>query len=260
MCSWTKSLLSTPPAADFGPCPEAVEEGSAAGRGICLHTSRRRLWAWPGGGGGGVHSWTGYLLRTPFAADFGPGLEARRRGVLLDWELLPTPLAPSTSAWPGGGGGRERSWTGSCFVRLSPLTSGQARKRRRRGGLRDGPAWRERHRRSTYRLLLRITTASGLLLDCSLDICTFGFVSVNLWSQNVRSLDDSLLPRRLWRAGRGVRGRGTCAAVSIIPLAAARVEAWLEGLLLRLALAGPAGYLKKALLLSCLGCYVADCA
>ena len=38
------------------------------------------------------------------------------------------------------------------------------------------------------------------------------------------------------------------------PLAAARVEAWLEGLLLRLALAGPAGDLKNALLRRRLGC------
>ena len=45
-----------------------------------------------------------------------------------------------------------------------------------------------------------------------------------------------------------------------LPLAAARVEAWLEGLLLRLALAGPAGDLKDALLRRRLGCYVADCA
>ena len=36
----------------------------------------------------------------------------------------------------------------------------------------------------------------------------------------------------------------------------ARVEAQLEGLLLRLALAGPAGYLKNALLRRC----AADCA
>ena len=41
---------------------------------------------------------------------------------------------------------------------------------------------------------------------------------------------------------------------------AARVEAWLEGLLLLLALAGPAGDLKNALLRRRLGCYVADCA
>ena len=43
-------------------------------------------------------------------------------------------------------------------------------------------------------------------------------------------------------------------------LAAARVEAQLEGLLLLLALAGPAGYLKNALLRRLLGCYAADCA
>ena len=44
------------------------------------------------------------------------------------------------------------------------------------------------------------------------------------------------------------------------PLAAARVEAQLEGLLLWLALAGPAGYLKNALLHRRFGCYAADCA
>ena len=41
---------------------------------------------------------------------------------------------------------------------------------------------------------------------------------------------------------------------------AARVVAWLEGLLLLLAIAGPAGDLKDALLRRRLGCYVADCA
>ena len=44
------------------------------------------------------------------------------------------------------------------------------------------------------------------------------------------------------------------------PLAAARVEAQMEGLLLLLALAGAAGYLKNALLRRRLGYYVADCA
>ena len=38
------------------------------------------------------------------------------------------------------------------------------------------------------------------------------------------------------------------------------MEAWLEGLLLPLALAGPAGDLKNALLRRSLGCYVAYCA
>ena len=40
---------------------------------------------------------------------------------------------------------------------------------------------------------------------------------------------------------------------------AARAEAWLEGLLLRLALAGLAGDIKNALLRRRLECYVADC-
>ena len=70
-------------------------------------------------------------------------------------------------------------------------------------------------------------------------------------------LDDSLL----WHAGRrGCGENGTCAAVSITPLAAVRVESWLEGLLLRLAPAGPADDLKNALLHRRLLCYVADCA
>ena len=60
-----------------------------------------------------------------------------------------------------------------------------------------------------------------------------------------------------------VRRRGTSAAVSIIPLGSCSgggLAGWLEGLLLRLVLAGPAGYLKNALLHCRLGCYVADCA
>ena len=38
------------------------------------------------------------------------------------------------------------------------------------------------------------------------------------------------------------------------------MEAWMEGLLLLLALAGPAGDPNNALLRRSLGCYVADCA
>ena len=62
-------------------------------------------------------------------------------------------------------------------------------------------ARRERHRRSTY-----CCCCKPPLLDCSWNICTCWFVSVHIWSQNVRRvrrLDDSLLPRRLWLAGRG---------------------------------------------------------
>ena len=74
----------------------------------------------------------------------------------------------------------------------------------------------------------------------------------------MRRLDDSLLPPRLWRAGCGEEGPALLFLSP--PLAAARVEAQLEGLLLRLALAGPADYLKNALLRRRLVCYAADCA
>ena len=93
-----------------------------------------------------------------------------------------------------------------------------------------------------------------LLVDCCWNICTCWFVSIYIWSQKVLRLNDSLLPRRHWRAGRGGAGKeGPVRLFLSSPLAAARVEAWLEGLLLLLALAGPAGDLKNALLRRCLG-------
>ena len=60
----------------------------------------------------------------------------------------------------------------------------------------------------------------------------FARMSVYMWSQNVLRLDMSLLPRSLWPAGRGRAGKEETAA-----LAAAQVEAWLEGLQSQLALA-----------------------
>ena len=65
-----------------------------------------------------------------------------------------------------------------------------------------------------------------------------------MWSQKVRRLDDTLLPRLLWLAGRGGAGKRDprrSAAVSIIPLGSRSgggSAQRLEGLLLRLALAG----------------------
>ena len=70
-----------------------------------------------------------------------------------------------------------------------------------------------------------------------------------------------LLPRRLWPADRGgLLGKGFALHFLSCPLATTQVEAWLEVLLLLLALAGPAGYFKNAVLRRRLGCYVADCA
>ena len=75
--SWTGSLLSTPPAVDFGPGPEGATAGRAAGD-ISFYASRRRLWAWPGGG--------------------------RRRGAQLDGEFAVYASRRRLRAWPGWGG------------------------------------------------------------------------------------------------------------------------------------------------------------
>ena len=122
MRSWTESLLSTPLAANFGLGRTGRREGAQSDGEFALHASRCRLRAWPGGGSGGpgVRSWTGYLLCTPFAADFGPGPDVAAEG---------------------------------------------------RPTRRDGPAGAAQEE---LLLLLRIATASGLLLD----IHSFGFVSV----------------------------------------------------------------------------------
>ena len=83
------------------------------------------------------------------------------------------------------------------------------------------------------------------------------------WSQNVRRLDNSLLPRRRWSPVVGWPGgagkEGSARQFLSSPLSAAQVEAWLEGLLQPLPLAGPAENLKNALLRRRLGCYGAHC-
>ena len=48
------------------------------------------------------------LFSTPFAADFGPGLERASEGAQLDGELLSTPLA--ASFWPGPEEAGRRQW------------------------------------------------------------------------------------------------------------------------------------------------------
>ena len=50
--------------------------GAQLDREFALYASHRRLWALPGG----VCSWTGRLLSTPLAANFGPGPEAAAEG------------------------------------------------------------------------------------------------------------------------------------------------------------------------------------
>ena len=65
-----------------------------------------------------------------------------------------------------------------------------------------------------------------------------------MWPQNVqqRRLDVTLVQCNPWQAGQGGAWKEEPALQFLFsPLAAAEVEAWLEGLLLQLALAGPAG-------------------
>ena len=84
--------------------------GCAAGQGITLYTSRRRLRAWR---------------------------RVRQRGAQLDGAFAFYSSRRQLRAWPGGGNGGVRGWTGNHFVRLS-LTSGQAPRRRRRVAQLDG--------------------------------------------------------------------------------------------------------------------------
>ena len=159
--SWTGYLLSTPPAADFGPCPEGAAEGGAAGLGVALYASSRRLRAWPGGGGGGERSRTGSLLSMPLAADFEPGPEGAAEGQPMRRACRPS--GSGTEGAPTAVADRHpfRSTTGHTFV------------------------W--------------FYICHGILLVSECAHCR---------------LDDFLLPRRLWRAGRGVAGkRDTCCCV-----------------------------------------------
>ena len=101
--SWMGSLLSQSLAAELGPGLEAVEEGSALDGEFALYAFRRELMAWPGGGGRGLHSWTGILPSTPLAADFWPGWPGKEavaeesaagRDVCFIWLLQPCRLLP----------------------------------------------------------------------------------------------------------------------------------------------------------------------
>ena len=68
-----------------------------------LYASRRRLRAWPGGGGGWARSWTGNLLSTSLSADFGPG---------------PVAAAEGPKSHGGGGGAAEgRAAASHCRLR-----------------------------------------------------------------------------------------------------------------------------------------------
>ena len=65
-----------------------------------LYTSRRRLRAWPGGVGGGARNWTGNSRSTPLVADFGPGPNGAAGGAQLDAEFAFHAPRRQLRAWP----------------------------------------------------------------------------------------------------------------------------------------------------------------
>ena len=95
------------------PGGRATTEGCAAGQGIAWYFSRRQLRARPGGGGGGAVSlsWTGSLLSTPLAADFGPGPGVAEGCAAGQGIPLHAASRCRLRAWPGGGGSGARCWT-----------------------------------------------------------------------------------------------------------------------------------------------------
>ena len=100
-----------------------------------------------------------------------------------------------------------------------------------------GPAGPAGAAQEEHLLLLRKATAAGLLLE-HMYVLVCNCIHLVAERRDMRRLDDSLLPRHLWLAGRGNAGReGPERLFLSSTLAAARVEAWLEGLLQLLALA-----------------------
>ena len=94
-------------------------------------------------------------------------------------------------------------------------------------------------------------------------MCVYVSGSVSMWSQKVRRLDDSLLPRRLLPVWLGrAEEEGQALLLRSSASAAALVAAGQDGQQLLLALAGNAGDAHYALLgrrLGCLGRVLVNC-
>ena len=123
-------LFSTPFAAGFGFGLERASEGAKLDGEFAFYASRRRLRAWPGGGG--PHSWTEI---SPLAAVFGTGSAAGRRGAQLDEEFCYAPLATDFGPGPDGAAGGAQVGAEFAFLRFLPPTSGLAWMGRWRGAL-----------------------------------------------------------------------------------------------------------------------------
>ena len=156
-----------------------------------------------------------------------------------------------------------------CFLRLSPPTLGLVRRRGRRG------AQRRAGRGVCFSAPLAtnfglaklagggsggVRSWTGSLLLCASRRRLWAFPGLRDGESASHRLSELLnapgLARRRWR-----RGPWTKSVLST-PLATdfGSMEAWLEGLLLPMSLAGPVSYLKNARLRHCLGCSVAYCA
>ena len=166
---------------------------------------------------------------------------------LLD-EVYPTTdpgVLPPTSGlarrqWQRG----ARRYLESASLHLSPLTSGLAWRRRRRGAQLDGEF---------------VFCASRSLLRAWPGGC------VRDWESDTVCFSSSFQVAHCFGLGQEAMAKvhmdKEFAFLRLSPPTSdGGLPSWLEGLLLPLALAGPAGVLKNALLRRCLGRYVADCA
>ena len=166
---------------------------------------------------------------------------------LLD-EVYPTTdpgVLPPTSGlarrqWQRG----ARRYLESASLHLSPLTSGLAWRRRRRGAQLDGEF---------------VFCASRSLLRAWPGGC------VRDWESDTVCFSSSFQVAHCFGLGQEAMAKvhmdKEFAFLRLSPPTSdGGLPSWLEGLLLPLALAGPAGVLKNALLRRSLGCYVADCA
>ena len=130
--------------------------GAQLEREFAFCASRCRLRAWPGGGNGGVRSERGVRFLRLLPPTSGLARRWRLKGAQLEGEFASYASRLRLRPWAGGGGGEALSWTGNSlptplaagsgltrsvtrraqrrgrcifFLRLSPPTSGLARRR-----------------------------------------------------------------------------------------------------------------------------------
>ena len=140
------------------PGPEAAAQGRAAGRGACSLRLSPPFPAWPGVVGEGVRGWMGRSLSTPLAQCQlrvwleGDGGWAASWACSWTGSLISTPLAADFGPGPEEAADGRVAGRGTCSLRLYPPTSGLARWRRRRARSRTEAAAEGRAAASHCRL------------------------------------------------------------------------------------------------------------